>query len=168
MKSHYCKPASLSYPKLFQVSRPRTASSGYVMHADKSTRLRYEPFTVLRYEWFNDFGPAVGIPSFPVETDSTELRQEVVIDCYRQLIKECGARDVLALTGGLKAFMTHAELAWKPIEDIIPPNTECPDLGIIVSGFKKLEKHRSNQQSTTSPGSTVWATQLSGDTPQKS
>ena len=82
-----------------------------------------------------DFGPAVGIPSFPVETDS-RTRQEVVIDCYRQLTKECGARDVLALTGGLKAFMTHAELAWKPIEDIIPPNTECPDLSIIVSGFK--------------------------------
>ena len=47
-----------------------------------------------------------------------------------------GSADVLALTGGIKAFMTHAELAWKPIEDIIPPNTECPDLGIIVSGFK--------------------------------
>ena len=83
-----------------------------------------------------DFGPAVGIPSFPVDTDSSELRQEVVIDCYRQLIKECGARDVLALTGGSKALMTHAELAWKPIEDIIPAITECPDLGMIVSGFK--------------------------------
>ena len=84
----------------------------------------------------HDFGPAVGIPSFPVETDSSELRQEVVIDCYRQLIKECGAKNVLALTGGLKAFITHAQLAWKPIEDIIPPNTECPDLGMIASGFK--------------------------------
>ena len=87
-----------------------------------------------------DFGPAVGIPSFPVETDTSELRQEVVIDCYRQLIEECGTRDTRKLTGGLKAFMAHAELAWKPIENVIPPKTKCPDLGMIVSGFIARKK----------------------------
>ena len=35
----------------------------------------------------NDFGPSIGIPSFPVETDVESLRQEVAIDCYRQLLK---------------------------------------------------------------------------------
>jgi exodeoxyribonuclease V beta subunit len=36
----------------------------------------------------NDFGPSIGIPSFPVESDVGSLRQEVAIDCYRQIIRE--------------------------------------------------------------------------------
>ena len=83
----------------------------------------------------NDFGPSIGIPSFPVETDVESLRQEVAIDCYRQLLKKQGVEIIRSLTGGLKAFVSHAELAWKPIDAINPHTTVCPDLSGIVSEF---------------------------------
>ena len=83
----------------------------------------------------NDFGPSIGIPSFPVETEVGSIRQEVAIDCYRQLIKDQGMQIVRSLTGGLTAFVSHAELAWKPIDDIKPSQTVCPDLSGIVSEF---------------------------------
>ncbi len=85
----------------------------------------------------NDFGPRVGIPSFPVETELGGIRQEVAIDCYRQLIKEQDAETIRALTGGLNAFVSHAELAWKPIDDIKPSQTACPDLSVIESEFNE-------------------------------
>ena len=83
----------------------------------------------------NDFGPSIGIPSFPVETEVRSLRQEVAIDCYRQLVTEHGVQIVSSLTGGLKAFVGHAELAWKPIDTIKPFTMVCPDLRGIVSAF---------------------------------
>ena len=83
----------------------------------------------------NDFGPSIGITSFPVETDIGSLRQEVAIDCYRQLLKEQGVEIIRSLTGGLKAFVGHAELAWKPIDTINPHTTICPDLSRITSEF---------------------------------
>jgi len=83
----------------------------------------------------NDFGPSIGIPSFPVETEVGSIRQEVAIDCYRQLIKDQGMQIVRSLTGGLKAFIGHAELAWKPIDDIRPSQTVCPDISGIGSEF---------------------------------
>ena len=83
----------------------------------------------------NDFGPSVGVPSFPVETEVASIRQEVAIDCYRQLVTEHGAQIVSSLTGGLKAFVGRAELAWKPIDHINPSTTICPDLSGIVSEF---------------------------------
>ncbi len=83
----------------------------------------------------NDFGPSIGITSFPVETDIESLRQEVAIDCYRQLLKEQGVEIIRSLTGGLKAFVSHAELAWKPIDIINPHSTICPDLSRITSEF---------------------------------
>ena len=83
----------------------------------------------------NDFGPSIGIPSFPVETELESVRQEVAIDCYRQLIREQGTQIIVSLTGGLKAFVGHAELAWKPIDTINPGTTVCPDLRGIMSEF---------------------------------
>ena len=83
----------------------------------------------------NDFGPSVGIPSFPVETDIEGIRQEVAIDCYRNLVTEHGAQHIGSLTGGLAAFVRHAELAWKPIDEIKPSSTRCPDLTVIASEF---------------------------------
>ena len=83
----------------------------------------------------NDFGPSVGVPSFPVETEVASIRQEVAIDCYRQLVTEHGAQIVSSLTGGLKAFVGRAELAWKPIDHINPSTTICPNLSGIESEF---------------------------------
>ena len=83
----------------------------------------------------NDFGPSVGVPSFPVETEVASIRREVAIDCYRQLVTEHGAQIMGSLTGGLKAFVGRAELAWKPIDHINPSTTICPDLSGIVSEF---------------------------------
>ena len=83
----------------------------------------------------NDLGPSVGIPSFPVETDIGGIRQEVAIDCYRRLVTEHGAHHIGSLTGGLTAFVGHAELAWRPIDDIKPPSTQCPDLAAIGPEF---------------------------------
>ena len=59
----------------------------------------------------NDFGPAAGIPSFPVETDTEQIRKEVVIDCYRSLAKTHGPGLIRELTGGLSNLMSQAELA---------------------------------------------------------
>ena len=83
----------------------------------------------------NDLGPSVGIPSFPVETDIGGIRQEVAIDCYRRLVTEHGAHHIGSLTGGLTAFVGHAELAWRPIDHIKPSSIQCPDLAVIGSEF---------------------------------
>ena len=75
------------------------------------------------------------ILSFPVETDIGGIRQEVAIDCYRRLVTEHGAHHIGSLTGGLIAFAGHAELAWRPIDDIKPSSTQCPDLAVIGPEF---------------------------------
>jgi len=70
-----------------------------------------------------------------VETDIGGIRQEVAIDCYRNLVAEHGAQHIGSLTGGLAAFVGHAALAWRPIDEIKPSSTRCPDLAVIASKF---------------------------------
>lgn len=93
----------------------------------------------------NDFGPAAGIPSFPVETDTEQIRQEVIIDCYRELAKMHGQGLIRELTGGLSNLMSQAELAWKPIDQIKPQVKSCPDLGAIASEFAQAKAEALNQ-----------------------
>ena len=87
-----------------------------------------------------DYGPETGIPCFSVEVDTTAIQTEVAIDLYRNLGETVPLDLLRQVTGGLAGILKQIEIAFMPIDKIIPEVIECPDLLMINNEFEAAKQ----------------------------
>ena len=108
-----------------------------IAHIDAIEVLTIHGFAI---QLVQDYGPETGIPSFPVEADTTAIQTEVAIDLYRKLGESIPLDLLRQVTGGLSGILNQTKLAFAPIEKITPKVSACPDLSMISIEFEATKK----------------------------